>query len=69
MKQRDTLHTMLDRKKEEFDQQLMRNEELASVNQEQMLMLRVKVYTNLTTQADLHVFLPISSMHLRLNHA
>ena len=48
MKQRDTLHTMLDRKKEEFDQQLMRNEELAGINQEQMLLLRVKVTTNMT---------------------
>ena len=45
VKQRDTLHTMLDRKKEEFDQQLMRNEELAGINQEQMLSLRVKVTT------------------------
>ena len=69
VKHRDTLHTMLDRKKEEFDQQLMRNEELASLNQEQALMLRVKVYTNLTTRTDLHAFLRISSMCLILNRA
>lgn len=43
VKQNDTLTTMLDKKKSEYEQQMMRNEELAGQNSEQSSELKIKV--------------------------
>lgn len=43
-KQNETLNTLLEKKKNEYDQQIIRNEELAGINQEQTLELKAKVH-------------------------
>ena len=43
VKLNDSLSTMLNRKKEEYEQQMIRNEELAGMNSEQMAEIRLRV--------------------------
>lgn len=43
VKQNDTLTTMLNKKKDEYDQQMMRNEDLAGQNSEQISELKMRV--------------------------
>ena len=43
VKQNDTISAMLNRKKDEYDQQMMRNEELAGQNTEQVAELKLRV--------------------------
>lgn len=43
MKQNEALEVMLDKKKKEYDQEVNRNEELATQNSEQIMELKMKV--------------------------
>ncbi len=45
VKQNDSLTTMLNRKKEEYEQQMLRNEELAGRNSEQIAEIQRRVCT------------------------